>query len=88
MVTDGQLRAARALLGWSQNKLAIFSGLPKPLIARIELSMAAVETHSESRDKLIVALEAAGVEFLNGSYPGVKIRGGGIVTKLSADASV
>jgi transcriptional regulator with XRE-family HTH domain len=88
MVTDGQLRAARALLGWSQNKLAIFSGLSKPLIARFELSMAPIDTHGESRDKLIVALEAAGVEFLNGSYPGVKIRGGGMVTKLAVDAAV
>ena len=73
-ITPAQLRAARALLDWSQDRLAQASGMPKRSIVRFEAS----ETMPRARTMraLLAALEAAGVEFLpsNGSGPGVRLR--------------
>jgi transcriptional regulator with XRE-family HTH domain len=71
-----QLRAARALLSWSQDRLAETSGVPKRTIARLELA----ETVPQQRTAAAIraALEAAGVEFIdeNGGGPGVRLRKG------------
>ncbi|MCJ2068523.1 helix-turn-helix domain-containing protein [Methylobacterium sp. J-030] len=69
-----QLRAARALLGWSQERLADASGVSIPTIKRLEPGEGLVQTRVDTLDKLRRALEAAGVEFTNGGEPGVKLR--------------
>jgi transcriptional regulator with XRE-family HTH domain len=69
-----QLRAARALLGWSQERLADASGVSIPTIKRLEPGEGLVQTRVDTLDKLRRALEAAGVEFTNGGEPGVKRR--------------
>jgi transcriptional regulator with XRE-family HTH domain len=70
-------RAARALVGWSQDDLAAVSGVPKRTIARLELGEAAPQHRTSAR--LRFALERAGVEFIaeNGGGPGVRLRKGG-----------
>jgi transcriptional regulator with XRE-family HTH domain len=79
MLDASQLRAARALLGWSQDELADRSGVSKPTIARLELSKGGIGGYAATRDKIIGALEAAGVVFLaEGEQadggPGVRLR--------------
>jgi transcriptional regulator with XRE-family HTH domain len=69
-----QLRAARALLGWSQERLAEASGVSIPTIKRLEPGEGLVQTRVDTLDKLQRSLEAAGVEFTNGGEPGVKLR--------------
>ncbi len=64
MITAAQLRAARALLGLDQRKLAELSGLSVPTIQRMEASEDVVRGNVDSLMKLIGALDAAGIEFI------------------------
>ncbi len=69
-----QVKAARALLAWSQGDLAEASGVSEPTIARLEAVDGRLGGRADTTDKLRAALEAAGVEFTNGDAPGVRIR--------------
>lgn len=64
MITALQLRAARALLGIDQRKLAELSGLSLPTIQRMEASGGVIRGHVESLTKLVYALNAAGIELI------------------------
>lgn len=72
-----QIKAARSLLGWSQDNLADASGISKPTIGRLE----AIDTNepiggrAETGDALVAALEKAGIEFIaeNGGGAGVRL---------------
>lgn len=64
MITAPQLRAARALLGIDQRKLAELSGLSVPTIQRMEASEWMIRGNVDSLMKLIAALEAAGIELI------------------------
>ena len=72
-MTPAQLRAARALLGWSQEYLARVAGVSKRTIAGYELAQ--TSPNPDTYVSLIFALENAGVEFLaeNGSGAGVRL---------------
>jgi len=61
MITAGQMRAARALLGIDQRELAERSGLSLPTIQRMEASEDVVRGNVDSLMKLVGALEAAGI---------------------------
>jgi transcriptional regulator with XRE-family HTH domain len=64
MITAAQLRAARAMLGIDQRKLAELSGLSVPTIQRMEASEGVIRGNVDSLMKLIGALDAAGVELI------------------------
>jgi transcriptional regulator with XRE-family HTH domain len=64
MITASQLRAARALLGIDQRKLAEMSGLSVPTIQRMEASEDMIRGNVDSLIKLVTALTAAGVELI------------------------
>ncbi len=64
MITAGQMRAARALLGIDQKRLAELSGLSVPTIQRMEASAGNVRGIVESLTRVVQALELAGVELL------------------------
>ncbi len=68
----GQLRAARGLLGWSQSDLAAKANVGRATIADFESGKR--EPYARTMDALRFALEGAGVEFTNGSEPGVKLK--------------
>jgi transcriptional regulator with XRE-family HTH domain len=68
------MKAARALLGWSQEDLAERSGMSYPTIARLEAQDGALGGRDDTVAKIVNALEAAGIEFTNGREPGVKLR--------------
>jgi transcriptional regulator with XRE-family HTH domain len=61
LITAAQLRAARALLGIDQRKLAELSGLSLPTIQRMEASEDVIRGNVDSLMKLIGALDAAGI---------------------------
>ena len=75
-LSGAQIRAARALLRWSAEDLARASALGLNTIKRAET--ADDQTSMTVANDLAVrrALEAAGVEFIdgNGSGPGVRLR--------------
>lgn len=64
MITATQMRAARALLGIGQRRLAALSGLSVPTVQRMESSEGTVRGNVDSLMKLIAALEAAGIELI------------------------
>ena len=57
MITAGQMRAARALLGLDQRALAELSGLSLPTIQRMEASDGLVRGNVDSLMKLTGALQ-------------------------------
>jgi transcriptional regulator with XRE-family HTH domain len=63
VVEAAQVRAARALIGWSQAKLAETAGVPVSMIAEFETG-APDRVANEAVDKIRIALEAAGVVFI------------------------
>lgn len=64
MITASQLRAARALLGFDQRKLAEVAELSLPTIQRMEASDGVIRGNVESLTKLIAALDQAGIELI------------------------
>ena len=75
-IAAAQLRAARALLGWSQADLAARAGLSSMTVKRAEGS-GKPPASAEAIAAIRAALEAQGVVFLdNGTGPGVKLRQG------------
>lgn len=76
MVTIRQIKAARALLGWSQADLARGSSISEPTIARLEAAEGEIGGRQGTARKIQAALEKAGIEFIdeNGGGPGVRLR--------------
>jgi ribosome-binding protein aMBF1 (putative translation factor) len=75
-VSIRQVKAARALLGWSQEQLAAAAEVSTPTIKRLEAQDGPMGGRSETGAKIRAALEVAGVEFIdeNGGGPGVRLR--------------
>jgi transcriptional regulator with XRE-family HTH domain len=75
-VTTRQIKAARALLGWSQSDLADRSGVSEPTVARLESAEGELGGREGTGDKIRSAIEKAGVEFIdeNGGGLGVRLR--------------
>lgn len=64
MMTSGQLRAARALLGIDQKTLAKLADVSLPTIQRMETSEGVVRGTVETLTKVIEALHRAGVDLI------------------------
>ena len=81
MITAAQMRAARALLGIDQKKLAELSGVSVPTIQRMEASPGNVRGIVDSLTKVVDALNAAGIELIGegavspSGGRGVRLRG-------------
>ena len=67
MITNLQIRAARALLGWSQAKLAEEAGVSVITIKRMEASEDAFHARFDIVMKVKAAVEQGGVVFLDGT---------------------
>jgi transcriptional regulator with XRE-family HTH domain len=74
MITAGQLRASRALLGIDQRRLAERAGLSLPTIQRMEASEGVIRGNVDSLMKLVGALDALGIELITDN---VASQGGG-----------
>lgn len=82
MVTAAQIRAARALLGWSGAQLAQAAGVSLQTIRRMESDLGPGRSSAANVDSVRRALEAAGVLFLEGddagtAGPGVRLKPNG-----------
>jgi transcriptional regulator with XRE-family HTH domain len=64
MITAGQLRASRALLGIDQRRLAKSAGLSLPTIQRMEASEGVIRGNVDSLMKLVGALDALGIDLI------------------------
>lgn len=75
MQSGNQIRAARALLGWSQQALADSARVSIPTVQRAE-GAGKVQASANANAAIRAALEAAGVEFIseNGGGAGVRLR--------------
>jgi transcriptional regulator with XRE-family HTH domain len=76
LITIRQVKAARALLGWSQFDLAKAAGISEPTIARLESASGELGGREATIRRICAALEAGGIEFIeeNGGGPGVRLR--------------
>lgn len=72
MIRPKQLQAARVLIGWSQVRLANAAGVGLSTVADFERG--ARTPYDNNLAAMQRALEVAGIEFLNGDEPGVKLR--------------
>lgn len=72
MILPAQCRAGRALLDWTQTKLATEAGLDAATVNAFERRKKNLTEDSLLR--IQQALEAKGVIFLNSGSPGVRLR--------------
>lgn len=75
MFSPSQIRAARALVGWSQTEVANATGLSIPTIKRAEAD-GGIKVSEDALAAIADALKKAGVEFIaeNGGGAGVRLR--------------
>lgn len=75
MFSPSQIRAARALIGWSQTDIASAAGLSIPTVKRAEAD-GGIRVSEDAVLAIANVLKKAGVEFIaeNGGGPGVRLR--------------
>jgi transcriptional regulator with XRE-family HTH domain len=75
-VSIRQIKAARSLLGWSQEDLAEKSAVSLPTIKRLEAGDGPLGGRKETIDAIQGALTRGGVQFIpeNGGGAGVRLR--------------
>ena len=74
-VSIRQIKAARALLNWSQEDLAMHSGVSLPTVKRLESIDGEVGGRVDTREAIVVALQKGGIEFIqeNGGGAGLRL---------------
>jgi predicted transcriptional regulator len=72
MITSRQIRAARALLGWSQQQLADKAIVSLNAVARLENGV--VDSRISTVQSIHRALVKAGIEFLDADQKGEGVR--------------
>lgn len=91
MITGAQIKAARALLGIDQKELARLSGVSLPTIQRMESSDGIVRAVVDSLEKVVNAINEAGVELITvgarseGTGRGVRLLDRHPASKLPVD---
>jgi len=76
MVSSSQIKAARAMLGWSAIELANRSGVGSASIKRYEVQDGVPVANTKNLMSIRNALEEAGIEFTGDPFinPGVTLR--------------
>jgi len=74
LFSPSQIRAARALVGWSQTEVATAAGLSIPTVKRAEAD-GGIHVSDDAMVAIANALKKAGVEFIseNGGGAGVRL---------------
>lgn len=78
------MRAARALLGWDQRRLADEAGISLPTIRRMETSEGTVRGNVDSLVKVVEAIERGGVTLI---ADGERSTSGGRGVRLKGDST-
>jgi transcriptional regulator with XRE-family HTH domain len=73
-VSNRQIKAARALVGWSQEHLTAASGVSLPTVKRLESCDGLLGGRQATRDRLIAALRQAGIIFIDEDDQGAGVR--------------
>jgi transcriptional regulator with XRE-family HTH domain len=73
MISGAQVRAARALLGWTVRDLAHRAVTSVSAINSLEGGAGPPAVYAKRVADIQLVLEAAGVEFLGGSAPGLRL---------------
>jgi len=71
---SSQIRAARALLGWSQSKLAHAAGIGLATLQRIEQNEGVVKGNFSTILKIQKVLEQAGIQFTDDEAGEIAVR--------------
>jgi len=88
MITATQMRAARALLGIDQKRLAELAAVSVPTIQRMEASQGTVRGNVDSLTKIVDALNLAGIELIaEGAVSGPAGRGVRLKSPVEPPAS-
>ena len=74
MITSGQIKAARALLGITAANLAELAGVGFTTIIRMESSDGIPSGQVKTLNAVQIALESAGVEFIGSPESGAGVR--------------
>lgn len=79
MLTGAQIRAGRALLKWSTRDLAEKAGVHQQTVHRAEAKDGTPSMNTNTIERLRIAFEENGIEFVDGRYsgdggPGVRLR--------------
>ena len=74
MITSGQIKAARALVGMTATRLAELSGVAYTTVVRIESSDGIPSGQVKTLSAVQKVLEEAGVEFIGTSEDGAGVR--------------
>jgi hypothetical protein len=72
MITPAQCLEARKLLKWSRDRLAPRSEMPAERLRLFEIGQRGLPP--EELDAIRRALESGGIEFANGTEPGVRLK--------------
>jgi transcriptional regulator with XRE-family HTH domain len=74
LITSGQIKAARGLLGWTVQELADKSDLGFTTIVRMESVNGIPPSQAKTIEAVIRAIEKAGVEFIGTPNQGAGVR--------------
>lgn len=76
MISSAQIKAARALLGWTAQELADVSEVGVATIRRMEVMEGVPSGNTKTLSAIQAALEEAGIEFIGSpnDSPGVRLR--------------
>jgi transcriptional regulator with XRE-family HTH domain len=73
MISGAQVRAARAMLGWSVRDLARRASVSIAAVQLIEEATGLPSTIREQLDAVQATLQGGGIEFLDGAAPGLRL---------------
>ena len=74
MITSGQIKAARALIGMTATRLAELSGVAYTTVVRMESSNSIPSGQVKTLDAVQKVLEEAGIEFIGSPDEGAGVR--------------
>jgi transcriptional regulator with XRE-family HTH domain len=74
LITSGQIKAARSLLGWTARELAANADIGFSTLIRLEAAEGVPASHVKTLDAIIKALEHGGLEFIGTPEDGAGVR--------------
>ena len=74
MITSGQIKAARGLIGWTARQLAEKAAIGFSTLIRLESEEGVPSSHVKTLGSIKTAFEDAGVEFIGSPENGAGVR--------------